>query len=247
MAESGKPRSEAGSAGANLKTHPLVDKLTQGGTEPRAVVALVGYIGPSKTDGNVRLYTGLDFQTYFEVPRASVLSAEAIDAEDENSPTQVMVPADTTIELVQTTKQTGAASYLAGSIASGYLPAMALAEYTNFHYRPTIYTLCHCTVTNAATRCWCTQLAIICVGIPGGQVGEEAAMAIPPQGAPEALGWTWDYLCRTQHFCVSAARGCPHSLAVPCYTAAAPCLTYVLPQCTAVCKNTLVSPLCKPL
>jgi hypothetical protein len=225
MAEAGKPRPEDGNAGAQLKTHPLVEKLTQSGTEPTAVVALVGYIGPSKTDGNVRLYTGLDFQTYYEVPRASVLSEEAIDAEDDNSPTQVMLPADTKIDLVQTTKQTGAASYLAGSIAAGYLRAAALAGFTSPNFHPTLTIATECTLV--ATICACPV-------IPGGQVGEEAAMAIPPEGAQAGIYRT--IFC-TQ-WCGNTGLACGNNtVRFECPTAGPPCRTYMFPR-TAACANT---------
>ena len=86
---------------------------------------LVGYVGPSKKEAHVRLYTGLDFQTYYEIPKGAVTAADAVDEDDENSPTQLTVTAETTIDLVHTSKQTGPASYLAGSIAAAYLAGAA--------------------------------------------------------------------------------------------------------------------------
>ena len=89
---------------------------------------LVGYVGPSKREAHVRLYTGLDFQTYYEIPKGAVIAADAVDEEDENSPTQLTVTAETTIDLVHTSKQTGPASYLAGSIAAAYLAGASGAD-----------------------------------------------------------------------------------------------------------------------
>jgi hypothetical protein len=113
------PNSERG--GMDIKYHRLVDRLLQDAGELKSLVILVGYIGPSKKEAHVRLYTGLDFQTYCEIPRGAVVAADAVDPEDENCPTQLAVTAETTIHLVQTSEQTGPASYLAGSIAAAYL------------------------------------------------------------------------------------------------------------------------------
>ena len=116
---------QPGRGGAEMPIHPLVTKILGEAGEPQNLVAMVGYIGPSKKEGHVRLYTGLDFQTYYEIPRERVVLAEAVDREDENSPTRVMIGADATVELVQTSRQTGPASYLAGARVSAPLRRMA--------------------------------------------------------------------------------------------------------------------------
>jgi hypothetical protein len=173
-AEHPKPeKSERG--GAEIPIHPLVTRLLGESGEPQDLVTLVGYIGPSKKAGHVRLYTGLDFQTYYEIPREGVALAEAVDREDENSPTRLMIQADATVDLVQTSKQSGPASYLAGAIAGTYLAGAAAAQITAVHPIPTKYTICRCLIT-VPTQCVCT-FPPFCPGIPGGQVGEEAAAA----------------------------------------------------------------------
>jgi hypothetical protein len=111
-AEHGSAKS--GGGGAKLDVHPLVKKMLGEDGEPTTAISLVGYVGPSKKADHVRLYTGLDFQSYYEVPRASVIDAHAVDAQDENSASKVMIKPDATLELVQTTKQSGTASFLAG-------------------------------------------------------------------------------------------------------------------------------------
>ena len=61
-----------GRGGADIPIHPLVTKLLGESGEPQDLVTMVGYIGPSKKEAHVRLYTGLDFQTYYEIPREKV-------------------------------------------------------------------------------------------------------------------------------------------------------------------------------
>jgi hypothetical protein len=109
----------------NLKTHPLVDKLMPPGGSPPNLVPLTGYIGPSQNPDNVRLYTGLDFSSYYEIPKSAVAHTEQADAEDENSPTTVYVHGSAQIDLVQTTTTSVEASFLQGSIASDNLGTAA--------------------------------------------------------------------------------------------------------------------------
>ena len=141
---------QPGRGGAEIPIHPLVTKLLGESGEPQNLVTMVGYIGPSKKEAHVRLYTGLDFQTYYEVPRESVALAEAVDREDENSPTRVMIPADATVELVQTSKQTGPASYLAGAAAAQAPIGIP------FPTRRTLLGPCEF-ITQIPTQCYCTQ------------------------------------------------------------------------------------------
>jgi hypothetical protein len=166
--------------GADLPIHPLVKKLLGDakGPQPDPLVTLVGYIGPSSKADSVRVYTGLDFQAYYEVPRAAVAATEAVDRQDENSPTRVLVKADTPVDVVQVSKQAGPASYFAGSIAGGYLADATAAQLSvgNLPIRLTHYTVCQICHLTALSICFCpTQHGPICPGIPGGGGGEEAA------------------------------------------------------------------------
>jgi hypothetical protein len=105
----------------NLETHPLVAKLHADPDELTQLVALVGYLGPSKKTGYVRLYADLTFRNYYEIPAGGILSTTPADAEDENSPTTVHVAGDTQVERVSVTSQSTEARFLQGSIASSYL------------------------------------------------------------------------------------------------------------------------------
>jgi hypothetical protein len=108
----------------NLSTHPLVSKLRGDSDTPPSLVALTGYFGPSKKADSIRLYPSLDFQSYFEIPRAAIVATTPVDADDADSPTVVHVKAGTPVESVQTSIQP-VESYLQGVITGGYLGAIA--------------------------------------------------------------------------------------------------------------------------
>jgi hypothetical protein len=105
----------------NLETHPLVAKLHADPDQLSGLVALGGYLGPSKREGYVRLYGDLSFRNYYEIPTAGIVSTSPTDASDENSPTTVHVASDTQVDKVSITSQSTEARFLQGSIASGYL------------------------------------------------------------------------------------------------------------------------------
>jgi hypothetical protein len=162
----------------NLDTHPLVNKLHPNPDEIPDIVALVGYLGPSRKDDCVRLYSDLTFRNYYEIPTSGILATSQTNAGDENSPTSVHVSADTRLEAVSISSQNIEASYLKGSIASSHLgsasaPAQAVAGF------PT-QTMWNCGTANTIT---CNYLGA------GGQAGQPAA-----QAANVGTGNTWDCL-----------------------------------------------------
>ncbi len=105
----------------DLSTHPLVDKLNPGGDTPPGRVPLIGFIGPSPKEGFIRVYRDLQFRSYYEVPRDSVHHTIPVDREDPDSPTKVLVPADTPIDVVEVTTHHVEAGFVAGNIAQGRL------------------------------------------------------------------------------------------------------------------------------
>lgn len=107
--------------GVNLETHPLVAKLHADPDQLTDLVALVGYLGPSKREGYVRLYVDLSFRNYYEIPTEGIVSTSPNDAADENSPTTVHVTGNTQVDKVSITSQSTEARFLQGSISSGYL------------------------------------------------------------------------------------------------------------------------------
>ena len=110
--------------------HPLVKELLGEADPPGDLVHLVGYYGPPKKPGYKRLYLGLDFQAYFEIPEDGIVRAVPVDS-NPSSPTHVVVRAATRLELVQVSSQVIEASYLQGGIAlanlSGAIGAQATA------------------------------------------------------------------------------------------------------------------------
>jgi hypothetical protein len=113
----------------DLSTHPLVAERnvdpSEIGPEPPQLSALVGYVGPSRRDGSIRLYRDLSFRNYYEIPAEAVVSTTPINPDDENSPTRVQVAPDTKVEVVNVSVQSVEARYLSGSIAGGFYGAAA--------------------------------------------------------------------------------------------------------------------------
>ena len=101
----------------DLSTHPLVSKLVGDSDTPPSLVALAGYFGPSRKADSIRLYTDLGFQSYFEIPKASIVATTPTDATDDQSPTLVHVKAGTSVDAVQTSTQP-VESYLQGISAA---------------------------------------------------------------------------------------------------------------------------------
>ena len=108
-----------------VKTHPLVAKLNPNPDDPPNLVALRGYIGPAKEKGHVCIHHSLDFSSYTEVPKDAIRHVEPVDPSNENSPTVVLIPADTRVRHVRKTVQTGEAGFLAGGIAASRLRGIA--------------------------------------------------------------------------------------------------------------------------
>jgi hypothetical protein len=103
----------------------LVKKLMPPAGKPPNLVPLTGYIGPSQKADSVRLYSGLDFSSYYEIPKSAIAHTEQTDAEDESSPTTIYIDSGAQLDVVQTTTQSVGASFLGGSITNANLAASA--------------------------------------------------------------------------------------------------------------------------
>jgi hypothetical protein len=139
----------------NLSTHPLVTKLRGESDIPPSLVALTGYFGPSKKADSIRLYPSLDFQSYFEIPKAAIVATTPVDADDAESPTVVHVKAGTPVDSVQTSTQP-VESYLQGGITGahpliggtqplpwgGFQPAPAASLRECSQFCPTAFPMC---------------------------------------------------------------------------------------------------------
>jgi hypothetical protein len=195
----------------NLSTHPLVTKLRGDSDTPPSLVALTGYFGPSKKADSIRLYPSLDFQSYFEIPKAAIVATTPVDADDEESPTVVHVKAGTPVDSVQTSTQP-VESYLQGSITGGYQPQNNTEPlpWARVQPTPTATFVPWCRITRSPIECpphntvdtVCTQIHTVC--------------ACPhPDVADQAQGM---YRYPVTHL----AEFCGRSIILPCYQAAAP-------------------------
>ena len=138
----------------NLSTHPLVTKLQGDAETPPSLVALIGYFGPSKKADSIRLYSGLDFQSYFEIPKAAIVATTPTDAKDDQSPTLVHVKTGTPVAAVQTSTQP-VETYLQGGITGQYLGSAGPAAQAVLQPTPTaVPTNLRCGPTPATV---CTQ------------------------------------------------------------------------------------------
>ena len=82
---------------------------------------MVGYFGPSKKEGHIRLYLGLDFRDYAEIPASRILYTHPATPGDEESPTKVLIDGGAQLELVHIASATVAASFLQGGITEAHL------------------------------------------------------------------------------------------------------------------------------
>jgi hypothetical protein len=112
----------------DLSTHPLVAKMQGAGDLPKGLVALTGFLGPSQHAELIRLYQGLDFQSFFEIPRDAIIATSPADAANELCPTVVYVKVGSSVTAVQTSTQT-VESFLQGGITGDYLPGANTGGY----------------------------------------------------------------------------------------------------------------------
>jgi hypothetical protein len=135
-----------------------VAKLQGDSDTPPSLVPLIGYFGPSKKEGSIRLYPTLDFQSYFELPKSAIVATTPVDAKDDTSPTIVHVKAGTHVEAVQTTT-VPVESYLQGGITKAFTPDDNGSE-------PLPWAILHPTTTMLPTLLRCTQVGCTHLGCP---------------------------------------------------------------------------------
>jgi hypothetical protein len=114
----------------------VVLKLVDADGKPRPYVVLTGYFGPApKKDKYVRLYTGLDFASYYELLKEDILHTEQTEPQNEDSPRRAYVKAAAQVSFVQGSPgqvrvttgpsgesvTSGEAKYLQGAVAAGQL------------------------------------------------------------------------------------------------------------------------------
>jgi hypothetical protein len=109
-------------------THPLTEKLHPDPDRFGGRATVVGYPGPSPQAGRVRVYLDTTFTSYYELDAAAVLDTAPAKANDENSPTVVVIESSTPVDVVRVESGQTQARYLEGSITRGYLPPAAAAR-----------------------------------------------------------------------------------------------------------------------
>jgi hypothetical protein len=105
----------------DLSPDSIVEQLHPDTEITEAAVTLTGYLGPSSTDDNVRLYSNLSFTSYYEIPKDGILGRAKADPKDEDSATVLRVKSDTRLDIVNSTRRTIEANALSGSITGNYL------------------------------------------------------------------------------------------------------------------------------
>ncbi len=263
---SGKKDQPSADKVVNLKTHPLVSKLTPPGGASPSLAQVTGYIGPSQKPESVRLYTGLDFGSYYEIPKSAIVHTEQTDAEDENSPTTVYVKADASIDVVQTTTQSVEASFLQGAITSAHLAtaaATAAAGGAVVHPTPTVIHTFICTSPpqchHTLPRPVCTEVISACGVCPTRTVIHSACApcVTTPGGCTQVVGCpTSPIICsetcvptRVIIHCPTSPIICsetcvPSRAIIHCPTSPIIC-TETLPRPTAFCPTPVNSIACR--
>jgi hypothetical protein len=100
--------------------HPLAAEIQPDLAKHRDSVVLTGY--QKKTDSDmIRIYHGLDFKSYYEIPRDDIIHHWMSDPDDKNSPTMFSIKAESTPHLVIPSIPSAAAGYLRGGIVSSFL------------------------------------------------------------------------------------------------------------------------------
>jgi hypothetical protein len=143
----------------DLSTHPLVTKLQGDSDTPPSLVSLIGYFGPSKKADSIRLYTSLDFQSYFEIPKAAIVATAPSDANDDQSPTVAHLKAGTAVASVQTSTNP-VESYLQGGITGQFLGSAGSSAQAVLRPTPTAIpsnVVCPNTPATVCTQFNCVQ------------------------------------------------------------------------------------------
>ena len=90
--------------------------------QPQSAIVLVGYLGTSpKGPDYVRLYLGLDLETFFEIPKKDIIHRERIERPDAANASKIVVSTAHKLEAVQIHGFEIEAAHLHGSIVAGHL------------------------------------------------------------------------------------------------------------------------------
>jgi hypothetical protein len=141
---SGNPPGAPPSRSGDGNGPPLFKVASQFVRDPEerpSALVLAGYLGPSKSEEYYRLYLGLDFRAYYEIPRKGILYIEPPDPAEETRPTKLILDTDkvSKLELVQTLET----KFLQGSIAAALPPGNQPYQVNlQLGIQPTYYPTC---------------------------------------------------------------------------------------------------------
>jgi hypothetical protein len=169
---------------ADTTPNPLAKDLVDSSGNPKPYVVLSGYLWKaSDKDKTVRLYTSLEFHSYYEIQVADILHTTRPDLQYEEMPAKVYVDAAAQVSLVRrgtagTVKPVGQAaqggevSYLKGGISSVHL-ADALRTVAE-GLCVALGSVLHCSPTTGPA---CSALACAARGATGGVKGYGSVIA----------------------------------------------------------------------
>jgi len=110
-----------------LQPNPVVAKLNPNMDYPPDTVSLQGYVSESSRAGYIRLYLTLDFLDYYEIPSECVNRRVPLNADDPESPDEVVIDASVELVVVHVKRDTVKAAFLRGAIKEVYLARAAAA------------------------------------------------------------------------------------------------------------------------
>jgi hypothetical protein len=106
-----------------------VERLIRAGAEPGGQVTIVGHIGPSPSDGTVRVYLDLALSSYCDIAASDVLSAARLDSTSEISPSILWVKLGAKIDRVDIDRST---TVLSGELRQNYLQQTMRSGVANY-------------------------------------------------------------------------------------------------------------------
>ena len=106
-----------------LTRHPLAPTFQtypESDTPSGGYETVVGFVGDSPRAGYIRVYAGLAFRSYCELPVSDIALASPLDPDDADGPTVIRVAAGAHAEYVRTERLEGEASYVLGAVRESY-------------------------------------------------------------------------------------------------------------------------------
>lgn len=100
-----------------FQSHPFFNKLkTNREKSPDELTTIVGFLGDQESDGTIKLYLDMSFGSYCKINVTDIVSTNAVDSSDQNSPTVVWLGGSAKVELVKVLKASDGATFIKGRI-----------------------------------------------------------------------------------------------------------------------------------